>query len=481
MRSLISSALLAFWALAFVPSVTAQPQSVESACSSLERSNIDCACVATRFAVYERVSATPAAKDVLLQGYYSALGLDNRYGEAFESLMSNPMNAMMIEEAYDPVGGRPSNITDYERGCVIAGAPKPSFSLPPSTPAVIQYIASCVASTGDERFCQCDAGRKTSHLTDREFEAYYRSFSDYGGDALSHDELSRSRGEAMGLSAEGFDELQARARNKLAPHAETDELYCSAILWADNEPGVDAKTRLDAGFKSGLVATLAPQAQVSKSEPATPEEKARAIVADSCAADGNSEQYCSCYSDEFETRVLQKAASPSVALAWALMGTSASSLSNNERITLTQSIPQSDHQTAGMMFMETMDMGENCSQGAPAEAERLKGTPRERMMQICVAENEDEALCDCMIGKMQAQFSEDDFELIVDIREAEYNGAEDPFATVAEERGLSASEAETALQNNPAIIGGTMAMGASLMQCMGGMPAMPMMPGMTQQ
>ena len=130
--------------------------------------------------------------------------------------------------------------------------------------------------------------------------------------------------------------------------------------------------------------------------------------------------------------------------------------------------------------MQTMDMGEQCTQGPAARGPALQGAPSERMRAICVAENEDEALCDCLVNKMESQFGPDDFELIVDIREAEHRGAEDAFAEVAAQRGLSREEAETALMNNPAIISATMSMGASMMQCMGGMPSMPGFPGMPQ-
>ena len=160
------------------------------------------------------------------------------------------------------------------------------------------------------------------------------------------------------------------------------------------------------------------------------------------------------------------------------MANGGSGMTGSEQVTLMQSIPQADNQSAAMMFMETMDMGESCSQGPAAAAPKLEGTPRERMMTVCIAENEDEALCDCMVSKMEAQFNPDDFELMVDIREAEHRGAEDAFAEVAAERGLSREEAEQALMNNPAIIGASMSMGASMMQCMGGMPQMPTFPAM---
>ena len=145
-----------------------------------------------------------------------------------------------------------------------------------------------------------------------------------------------------------------------------------------------------------------------------------------------------------------------------------------------QSLSREDQQAAGMMLMSTSDLGSNCTQGKPAEVKPMQGTPKERMLNICITENEDRNLCECAVGKMEESFSPDDFELFVDIREAEFNGANDAFAKVAEDRGLTRAGAETALQNNPSIMGGAMAMAGATMQCMGGMPNMSGIPGMPQ-
>ena len=478
MRILLISLMAAFgWAVS-LGVAPAHAQSSKAACESLDRPNIDCACGGSRIATFNRVSPNSAAKAVIDQGYLFALALPNAYLESFEAIMSDPMTAMVTMEAYDVLGGRPENIEDYEEGCVIEGVAPAEFPLPAATPSLVSYVAACTTSTGDNRFCSCDANRKMRHVSDREFEAYFRSFSDYSdGDAMSSAELSEMRGRAMGISAEAFDQLQADARAKMGPHEETDAMYCSAMTWADDRPGADEEVRLSAGFEPGVAEVLTDRAQPI----AQPDEgaltTARRIVSDACTADGNTDQYCACYQDEFETRVVASAESENIALAWALMGTGGSGLSTSEHLRLTQSLPQSDHQAAGMMFVQTMDMGEQCTQGPTARSSALLGTPSERMQAICVAENEDESLCECMVNKMESQFGPDDFELIVDIREAEHRGAEDAFAEVAAQRGLSREEADTALMNNPAILAGSMSMGASLMQCMGGMPNMPTMPG----
>ena len=479
MRTLLISLIMAFGLTVSLGGAPAHAQSARAACESLDRPNIDCACVGSRIATFNRVSPNSAAKAVIDQGYLHALALPNTFLESYEATMSDPMTAMVTTEAYEVLGGRPENIEEYEQGCVIEGATPVQFPLQSTTPSFVSYVAACTASTGDNRFCSCDANRKMRHVSDREFEAYFRSFSDYSdGDALSSAELSEMRGRAMGISAEAFDQLQAEARAKLSPHEEANAMFCDAMTWADDRPGADEETRLLAGFEPGVAELLTDRSEPIPRSTEGPLQTARRIVSEACTADGNTDQYCTCYKDEFETRVVATAPSENIALAWALMGTGGSGLATSEYMRLTQSLPQSDHQAAGMMFMQTMDMGEQCTQGPAARGPSLQGTPSERMQAICVAENEDEALCDCLVNKMESQFGPDDFELIVDIREAEHHGAEDAFSEVAAQRGLSREEAETALMNNPAIISATMSMGASMMQCMGGMPSMPVIPGM---
>lgn len=469
------------------PSMHAAPETIVSACSSLDRPNIDCGCVANRVAAYNRISPTPSARRFIEQGYLSALGQPNTFQDVAAEVYADPISAIAVEEAYEILGGRPQNASEYEAGCVIKDAAPAQMTLVRSTEAAANYVNTCTRSTGDRKGCTCLASRIQSRVTAPEFEAYFRSFSQYDSNSVSTEATKQVRANSMGISVQQYAALEQSARSKISPFQEADMAYCDALMWADNVDGQTEAERTNAGFEPGAVAILGEQpVQSSVSDTSSKDTltQARDIVATSCSADGNSAQFCACYMNEFETRVVQPSASPDVVLAWALTGTSGSGLIGSDRIRLMQSVPQSDFQTAGMMMIETMDMGETCPRGPAPQAASLKGTPRERMMQICVAENEDESLCNCMINSMEAQFPPDDFELLVDIREAEFNGSDDPLATVAEQRGLSRDEAETAIMNNPAVIGGAMAMGASAMQCMGGMPNMsniPGMPGIPQQ
>lgn len=466
--------------LGYVTGAEAETSRTEAACRSLDRPNIDCGCVEQRIATFTRVAPSEQAKTLVSEAYLYSLGEDNIYEQALKASMQDPMARIAAEQSFDTVGGRPGNIDDYERACVIAGAPQPKPAPLPDWEFVDKYVDQCTLATGDRRSCSCTAERISSRLTQREFEAYYRSFSDYSDkSALSGEAMNRSRGKAMGISGDAFGRLQTQARVKFKQFEDRDARYCSALINADQNPGSSAEVRKLAGFEEGVAATLVPTAQAEAPEPTlSGMAQTRDIARTSCTADGNSEHYCQCYMDDIERKVVSVSPSGNVTRAWVLMN-AGSGMEPKAYMKMVQSVPQSDHQAAAMLMMQTMDVGEACSQGPASAAPQLSGTPYDRMMNICVAENEDETMCKCMVSQMKSKVSEDDFELIVDIREAQFNGADDPLAVVAEDRGLTADEAEEAMAMNMSMMSGMMSM--NMMACMGGMPSMPSIPGVPGQ
>jgi hypothetical protein len=492
-------ALLILGVGAWMSSSAHADESMEAVCQSIERPNIDCQCVARRIEVFQRFAPTDAAKRMIAERYRFELGLPNDFEtaaiEAYgEDEKESFMRRMALQESLDQVGGEPSSINDLEEGCVIAGA-SPITIAPPrsinmgSEYSSQAYIESCVRAIGEsgmnQRFCQCTAERLTSRLTDAEFEAYFRSFAQYD-DASTQEALSRVRARAMGISVSQYDRLAKTARTTVETNKQADERYCQSRIWADEDPGQTEDQRKLAGFEPGIALMTAPAPITSEDlMSGEPVDRARKIMRKNCADGGNSETYCRCYMTEFETRVVDRAPNGNTALSWALLQGNAA-MTNMDYMATMQSIPPADQQAAAMMLMDTNDLGEACPKMDAQDpvSTPLGKTPAERMMAICIEENDDEALCNCMVENMESKFPPDDFELIVDIREAEFRGAEDALATVAEDRGLNRAEAEAALMNNPAVMGGTMAMAGSLMQCMGGVPAMPTMPmilGMPQQ
>ncbi|MEL6413666.1 MAG: hypothetical protein AAFQ15_01845 [Pseudomonadota bacterium] len=469
--------------LTLTSNIAAAKADIEQACASLDRPNIDCQCVATRVSIYQRFAPTDTAKQMLAEQYKGSLGLPNDYENVAKAAYGGPddmMQRMAIEESFDQLGGTPSGVEDLEKGCVIAGAEPISIAQPrtinrAASYSTQSYTDSCLAAIGDtdknRRFCQCQMSRLTLRVTDQEFEAYYRSFTQYNR-GPNRQNLSELRAQSMGISPADYERLNRSARAKIEPNIDLDEAYCNARIWADEKPGLDAEARQHAGFKPGmaLVAMPAPLSSPSMME-GLPEDRARTIVRASCSKNGNSDAYCACYMRDFESRVVSQAANGNVTLAWALMqGDSA--MTQMDYVATMQSLPREDHQAAGMMLMNTADIGETCSQGMTEVApEPMQGTPSERMTAICTEQNENAEMCQCMTTQMQDRLSPDDFELIVDIREAEFQGADDPLAKVAEDRGLTSEEAEEALAMNRSMMSGVM--GMDMMACLGGMGGMP--------
>ena len=483
MRKLLKLNILALvlgiiWALS--AGTVAIAQDALAACQSLNRSNIDCGCVASRVDVFDRVSPSEQAREVIHQSYLYALGLENTLEPAFEALMSNPMQAIAAAEAYDSVGGQPSSIQEFEQGCVIQGAEIASLPQPSSSPAAQNYTQLCSSIASGERWCSCTTARIEATLGQPDADAYLWGMADVR--TVEPEDRERSyqqRGAQMGLSGDAFEALLTEARASYSQVEEQDSLYCEAMTWADTEPGLSTSARSNAGFEPGVAGQLGSGQTAGNDSLDTSSDavaNAREIVARSCASNGNSEHYCACYMRDFEARVVAPS-SPDVALAWAVNFGAEGGISASERMSFAQSLPQSAMQEAGMLFAQTSDIGQACTQnpaGATGEARRRpEGTPRERMERLCLADGADAETCSCAAGRMEAAFPAADFELIVEIREADARGEDDPLAAVAAERGLSADEAREALENNPAIIRGTMMMGQSLMQCMGGMPDLP--------
>ncbi|MEO1039599.1 MAG: hypothetical protein AAFX09_08635 [Pseudomonadota bacterium] len=419
---------------------------------------------------------------MISEGYLHMLGMENRYREASEAALADPVQAIALTEAFDRVGGAPGSINEYEQGCVIEDAPIPPMLQPTPTPTAQNYVELCSNALGDARWCSCTTERRDNRLSAQETEALLGFLVDVRTvDPDDRDQVNAERGARMGLSGVQYSALIERARSTYSPFEARDDNFCYAQTWADDNPGYDAETRLEAGFEPGSVGTLASETLSSPAalDPnADPVANAREIAARYCSQTGNGEAYCGCYMREFEARVVQ-ASSPDVALAWALNFAS-DGIAVSERMTFAQTMPPAAMQQSAMLFASTADLGDSCPLTAQPDDEtssRLTGSPRDRLIQICIEDGADTAMCTCAVDRMEAQFPPADFELIVDIREADARGEDDPLAAVAAERGLTAAEAEEALQNNPAIMRGAMAMGQSMMQCMGGMPAMPNMPG----
>jgi len=284
-----------------------------------------------------------------------------------------------------------------------------------------------------------------------------------------------ARARQMGVSTERFGRLISSSSAKVDPREERDSNYCDAMTYASNislEQNSASKAKNEQDFEDS--AALPNASDFLTGDDTT---KARRIMTTSCAAEGHSNAYCQCRMADFENRIVSKAARPGVVLAWAMMR-GASGIPDEALLQIQLAAKKADQIEAGQLFATTYDVGESC-QDAPSEStQALKGDARTRMVAICMSENDNQPLCECTTDKMREKLSADDFELVVDIREADMQGADDPLAKVAADRGLTAEEGERALETNKSLMMGMM--GADLMSCMGGMPDMSQMPGVPQ-
>ena len=476
---------LVFAAIAMTVSMSGYASDVSELCTALGRSNIDCACVTKRSNVFRDTAPNAAWERLIEQAYRNAVGVENSYRAQYEAIYSDMQRAVIEEMAFEDLGGAPGNIEDFEGACAIPGAPPAEFPAPRSTPSVDRYQELCVASTGDPRYCACLVGQIQPELSDTEFEAYFRSFSDYEDkEAISLDQMAEARGKTMGMTGEEFVALQSQAREKVDAIRDARENYCEAILWAEERDGTPAELRATGGFTAeALQAAAAPAAPSIADSSGSPLDKARSLIQQNCPAQGNSEGYCACYLNEFETVVVPAAGKESVALAW-VATISPFAGDDTEFLKLSQQMTPQDQQALGPLMMQTMGVGDSCPQEEVASAQATAatastaamdggpdGSPQERMLAMCMEDNDDRAACDCLVGKMSESLEPDDFELLVDIRQAEFNGADDPFAVVAQQRGLSGPQAQMELLSSQSMLMGVM--GMNLMACMSGMPGMP--------
>ncbi|GAB5415183.1 MAG: hypothetical protein Cons2KO_27860 [Congregibacter sp.] len=307
------------------PLSAATTELVVSECESLSRENIDCACVGERLKKFNDALPSAADPDLLLENYRYLLGKKNRFREAFEASASTPTQIMQIEMAMDGVGGRPTGINEFEAGCVIQGAGRNTLPSYPEEAMTTAYVESCKLATGVARYCHCAVATKRNRVSKEEFEAYYRSFSDYSDkNALSLAELSAMRAKNMQITVDEYQSLARKAREVIEDHEERDENLCAALIWPDNagpEAWRKSEDPADASNADGRPAegavTGGAARVISTSSSAYP--RAAQLVVDSCLAQGSSQAYCGCLLDDVEQQVFSQMDSETLAVAYAMM------------------------------------------------------------------------------------------------------------------------------------------------------------------
>lgn len=359
----------------------AAAQNAANLCEGLGRSNIDCACVSKRIDAYEKRARNGAALKLVREGYKYALGLDNAYPESLEFMDRDPMAALAVIQAFDPVGGLPGNIDDFERGCAIEGAPLPAIPEFPSAPIYAKYHKVCIDWPMAPRYCQCDTARVASATSKAEFTAYYYSFNETvdagGGDRISLDELAAKK---TGVSIEEYRQLQASARAKIkSPDDQPNS--CDVILNADKKKGRDAAARagIPIGFENIVEQEpfdpfAAPQATPDASTkpdmaslPQMPGAMDPSAFSKAMASDlvkkgcKDGEAYCSCVSKTFDEKVLPKASSGAVAVQLATFFVG-DGLDPMQMLSIVQGVSDADRNAAMQIFPSVMNSTMACEQ-----------------------------------------------------------------------------------------------------------------------
>ena len=97
------------------------------------------------------------------------------------------------------------------------------------------------------------------------------------------------------------------------------------------------------------------------------------------------------------------------------------------------------------------------------------GSARDRLFNICMSDNNNQAMCECMGTQMEQSMPPDTFEFFVDLREGDAKGVEDSFAYAAKKRGMNTVEAMNSMGGNMAMLS---AAGTTMLSCMGDLPGM---------
>lgn len=501
-------------------SYTDNSKKFERICNTLERSQVDCACVGKRMATFLHVSPTREFSIFTEARYSEVLGIKSNLDSATEAAFGNDAKVMDIIAAYDPYGGHE---IAYEEGCVIKGAPRTPISPVPLDDVYKTDFDQCANSTGQARFCQCFVAAKAEILTKAEYAVSYTPEKQYEGFNGTMDEFHRKRASDLGLSNAAYDVLRSQMKTKLDAYADSDSgsllaNRCFANIYGENfQSGIINQDRAHsdeerAGPPLGLevidVSKAAPKLQTGQEFLADienlqmdayedglrmsegVEEEANAIqnsaeiaqikdgrnlpspsevLASGCAGEaGRSPTYCQCLRAEFERAI---PASMSVgAKRMAAMMLVGSGLPPVEGAQISNNTKPEDQQAAAMSFPDIMGLPETCEAEAQVASvdqalSRAQST-RELYLEMCEMQFEDmgSGICTCAADHFKKNLNENEWRMLIDIQVAELKGEDDAFAKFASDVGMTRQQAEQAMMSNPRLMQTMMGMAPA---CMG--------------
>ncbi|WOJ98583.1 hypothetical protein R0137_08430 [Congregibacter brevis] len=214
----------------------------QSACETLPRPNVDCACVAKAHATWAHMAPDRAYAQYLLELYRQRLGLpsdaDARLEAYFNQDDAKDELNFRASIAFESVDHADPFRDDSVKGCVIPGASRPQLDVLPAGTFYEEVYPKMLASLGDQRFVQCELIETSKLMSVDAFEARTR----VGNLAAPTSTKSANEvgAQVMGLQLQRFDELVGQANTAYAKAGITTRdpgAYCSALLAAEDSSG----------------------------------------------------------------------------------------------------------------------------------------------------------------------------------------------------------------------------------------------------
>lgn len=506
MRSLLVAASLCV--AASIAPAQAQDREALDVCQSLDRPNIDCACVARKVAQHRAVAPSEAASDLVIARYAAALGQDGEpVDAAFERVVQTgggPSAILDMERAFDQLGGALESIDEFEGQCVIAGATDAQPPRPEAGSVAAQFAASCIEAAGADsaRACGCEAALFEDVAGPAGLEAYLLSFSLYPDDPSEDPAVLRA--ERMGVSPARFDALEREARAAIGSEQEQVRNYCNAMVWADNAAGYSEAERAAVGAapvsradgdgaavaemesamrEAGEEARSRARAAAQGGDLAMPDDartqaalgEARSMSAADVLQQGctGSDAYCGCLATRFDQATDGASEGGRMLAAMTLVGEGLDEVTTTRAARSADAAAQAE---LARLFPQIMDIPGQCEAQASArvaadaaDAARADADPRARYLALCQFQEGDAGgeVCACAADHFDASLNRDEFDLLIRVQAADLEG-QGGFEGFAGDLGMSEAEAGRALASNPRLMQAMMGLQTACMT--GGYP-----------
>jgi len=505
---LLSISLISVFFAVNVQAATAQykkqEQMYKQLCSSLDRPNVDCQCVAKSHATYAHLSPNQLYADYLIETYKERIGQVHQVERAFEHYAGERSRNDIQIEMYNAFSEYESADPFFEEvaGCVIPNADKVSLAPLPTAPIFKEVFDYRVSSTGTERLEQCQLVELNRVLNPQELAAlhyvYYR--------VIEGEQLSRK----LNLSQSQSRELANKARQKLTSYEQSTlniGNYCSALLAAEeNSTGniIRRFTRSDAqragsplnlekidinkprpalsnkfaGVITGIQTEIEDIRAKQANQPSVQEQiegnrdfqKAKglkntaaanatpSLLSRGCAGSGKSDVFCSCFVENFMSDIGEAGGAAALPIIQ-------DGITNSETMGLMQSVDQSRYMQDMSKAQAISVKCENAeSSQNTVELSSVTGSAQERYTAVCVFDNAESAeICECAAKQLANVLSERELNILTNMEISQRQSDESDLSSLAADLGMSESQIMQEIVTNPKIMRASMSiMGACM-------------------